>query len=87
MKRSDSHIVEFSLESIWRALSNRAAVCVAAATALCALIANAPVHIACLRGGVAWVGVLVLSRMFGYALKDAPITPLDKEEEATSASK
>jgi hypothetical protein len=36
---------------------------------------------------VAWLGVLALSRMFGVALKDAPITPLDKEEEATPVSK
>lgn len=80
MERSDSHIVEFSLEMIWSALSRRAAVLVGAATALCAMIADAPVSIACLRGGVAWIGVLAISHMFGYAFRDVERETLEKEE-------
>ena len=71
MQPDDSHTVEISLESLWRALAGRTAVLVGAATALCALLADAPVRIACLRGFVAWLGVIALSRMFGYAFREA----------------
>ena len=85
MKRVDSHMMEFSLESIWRALSSRAAVFVGAATALCALLAGAPAHIASMRGAIAWVGVLAISRMFGYAFREPE--PKQGEEASTVASK
>jgi len=76
----DSHSMEFSLDSIWRALSNRAAVAVASMTALCALVSGAPVRIACFRGALAWAGILVISRLFGYAFREPESSPLEVEE-------
>ena len=87
MKQADSHIMEFSLDSIWRALSNRAAVFVGSATALSALVAGAPARIASLRGAVAWVGILVISRLFGYAFRETEATRLEVEESSSANSK
>ncbi len=87
MNKADSHIMEFSLESIWRALSNRAAVFVGAATALCALAFGAPVRIASLRGAVAWAGILVITRMFGYAFRETASEQLEVEEPSPATPK
>ena len=80
----DSHSMEFSLDSIWHALSNRAAVCVASTTALCALVSGAPVRIACFRGALAWAGILVISRLFGYAFREPENGQLEAEESSTA---
>ena len=86
MERSDSHIVEFSLDTIWNALARRAAVLVGAATALCAMIAGAPPSIASLRGAVAWIGVLAISHMFGFAFRDVVSEPHESEETSPASS-
>lgn len=79
MNDADSHSAELPLESLWSALSSRAAVGLGAATALASLIAGTPVWVASLRGAIAWFGVLLISRVFSAAVRDP--RPVSSDEE------
>ena len=79
MNEADSHSAEFPLESLWSAISNRAAVGLGAVTALASLVAGTPVWVASLRGAGAWFGVLAISRVFGAAVRDPQPVPSEEE--------
>lgn len=52
----------FRHESVWLALTHRLAAMGGALAALTALLFEAPVHVASLRGGLTWLGVLTVGR-------------------------
>ena len=62
---------ESSLQSSWRAITRRLAVAAGSLAALLSLLHHVPVSVASLRGGAAWLLVLVLSRLGWFALDRA----------------
>jgi len=58
-KRSD----EFTLRHAWGPLSHRLAVATGSFVALVSLLHHVPVSTACLRGGGAFVALLIVSRL------------------------
>ena len=53
----------------WNDLIRRVAVAAGSATALITLLQPAPVRVACLRGGLAWVAVRLLGWFIGGVLR------------------
>ncbi|MEO0662098.1 MAG: hypothetical protein AAFZ87_11215 [Planctomycetota bacterium] len=57
-----------SLLAAWRAVGHQAAVTLGAAVALLSLLADTPVHVASLRGGIAWAATLVATSVGAWLL-------------------
>ena len=57
------------LGRVWEAFGHRAAVVAGALAALAALIQHVPVQVACLRGGLAWAAVLLVTRVSLWLLQ------------------
>jgi len=58
-----------SLFTPWNELIRRIAVAAGSGAALITLLQPAPVSIACLRGGLAWVAVRLLGWFIGWVLR------------------
>ena len=58
-----------SLFTPWNDLIRRIAVAAGSGTALITLLQPAPVSVACLRGGLAWVAVRLLGWFVGWVLR------------------
>jgi len=66
---SDRGSGELQLRPAWQALTKRLAVAAGSLAALISLLHHAPASIASLRGGVAWIVVLTVSRAGLFALE------------------
>lgn len=61
------------LDFLWTAFGRRAATTVGALTALISLLFHTPVSVACGRGAIGWLAVLVLTRSWVWLMgKTAP---------------
>ena len=60
-----------ALSAAWRSLGQRIAVAGGCFVALLSLFHHVPTSTAALRGGIAWIGVLALTRFSGFVLKQA----------------
>ena len=67
-KRVDSQPGDMSIFSAWNALIHQMAVLAASATALVSLLWKTPVSVACLRGGAAWLGLILVGKLVGVVL-------------------
>ena len=63
MQASDSRRVNVEFLPTWTAFGHRTAVATGAGAALIALLRHVPVHIASLRGALAWLAVVLLFRL------------------------
>ena len=84
-----SHSTPHSLLAAWRAVGHQAAVTLGAAVALLSLLAGTPVHVASLRGGIAWAATLVATSVGAWLLERTSVArepePADADEEAGEA--
>ncbi len=62
---------EASLRGAWRSLGQRIAVAGGCFVALLSLFHHVPASTAALRGGAAWLGVILLTRFSGFVLTHA----------------
>lgn len=60
---SDRAHSDLPARDAWRAMGHRAAVAAGALAALISLIHHVPVSVASLRGGLAWLAVLVVAKL------------------------
>ena len=74
----------FPLESTWLALTHRWAAVTRALTALTALLVDAPVRTACLRGALSWLAVWVVGRAAAWAMTKTRPTTLPTPEPVRS---
>ena len=56
------------LRDLWTALGHRVAATLGASTALVSLLFDASLRIACLRGALAWLALLLVTRAGGWLL-------------------
>ena len=56
------------LRDLWTALGHRVAATMGASTALVSLLFDASLQIACLRGALAWLALLLVTRAGGWLL-------------------
>lgn len=54
------------LQPLWLSLVRRVGVATGALVALTALLVHAPLHVAALRGGLAWLAVVLCGRAVGW---------------------
>ena len=69
--RVDKAADEVSLRAAWRSLGQRIAVAGGSFVALLSLFHHVPASTAALRGGAAWLGVILLTRFSGFVLAHA----------------
>lgn len=70
-----------ALEAAWRASGHQAAVVLGSGVALLALFADAPVHIASMRGGIAYAATLIATSIGAWFITRS-WTPAHPEEGA-----
>ena len=78
-----------SLLAAWRAVGHPAAVTLGGAVAQLSLLADTPVHVASLRGGIAWAATLVATSVGAWLLDRTYVAresaPVEPDEEAGEA--
>ncbi len=89
MSDTQDPVRNIPLRPLWGAVGSRAAAIVGALVALTALLFDAPVEIACLRGALGWAAVLLAGRAVRWLLERVEVQekkepPAEAAEDPTS---